>query len=252
MKLTDRFHPKADHQILNQLNALAWHEISDKLAEQVQAKIGEILACHLEKLYPPADMDFLSKYGCSSPRNEAHIQVRLPEGERWEHHVSIKLPRTIQVATSYHGLWAGGPHFARQPNRGVNAKSRAEFESGQAAAWSSFPSWEAFCADQDKREARSVPEEAEPFLYELVEARLAYNRDYRRLDTWTSSWKKDTGLWPTWKDIAAEFPVVGKKIKSAALIGEARSTGCGSRSRNQAVDHIDGDISNNDPAEVNL
>ena len=244
MKLTDRYRPKADRTTLNQLNDLAWQEINDRLMERVQNEIGEILTCHLEKLYPAADMEFLSRYGCSSPRDEAHIQVRLPEGERWEHHVSIKLPRTIQVATSYHGLWAGGPRFSRQPNRGVSAEARAELESGKAD-WSSFPSWEAFCADQDEREARRVPEEAESFLYELVETRLAYNRDYRRLTEWTETRKRETGLWPTWGDIAAEFPIVGKKIELAAFTSEAHSTG-------RAVDHIDGDSAYNDPANLQV
>jgi hypothetical protein len=249
MKLTDKYRPKADRALLHKLNDLAWQEISDKLAERVQTKIGAVLAAHLENLYPPADMEFLSQYDCASTRDEAHIQVRLPDGERWEHHVSIELPKTIQVPRSYNGLFAGGPRFSRQKNRGVNAKTRAEIEAGECRG---FANWEAFCADQDASEARRVPEEIEPFLYEIVETKQAYRRDYRRLETWTAEWNRMAGDWPTWEKIADEFPVVGEKIKLTAFTTEAHKPGCGTGTRSRALDRIDGDPTNNDLANLRI
>lgn len=242
MKLTNRFRPKTDASTLHQLNDRAWQAISDRLKAQFTAKIGELLATHLERLYPPADMEFLAQYGCAITRDAANIQVRLPDGDRWEHYVSIELPRAVKVASSYHGLFTGGPRFSRDTNRGVNAETRAEIEAG---ANDTFPSWEKFCADQDEKEARQVPESAEEFLYELVRQKQNYNRDYRRLSDWPKERKQQTGQYPTWDEIAAEFPVVGKEIKLAAFMYEAHSS-------NRAVDHLDNDPTNNDLANLRM
>ena len=188
---------------------------SDALSERLRTEAGEILAAHLESLYPPAIMQVLAQYGCTLTRNEAHIQVRLPESDRWSEHINVALPRVVIVASSYHGLFCGGPWFSTMPNRGVNAETMEQIKAGTHEC---IKSWEEFVADQDDKERRRVPEILEPLFFELVSTRFQYKAQYHQLTTWPHEQRSANGVYPTWQQITGQFPVAGAYIQRAETL----------------------------------
>ena len=172
MKLSSRYMPKSDRALLVELNERAWQKVNTELFESRRAEVGEALARHLEAMYPTEDMALLARYNCTMDRQECHVQIRTPDSDRWEEHTSVALPRRVTVASSYHGLFCGGPRWAEMENRGVNDETRQEIEAG------GYGGWEAFCADQDRREQERVPRELEPFFFDIVTWRRRYLAEY--------------------------------------------------------------------------
>jgi hypothetical protein len=70
-----------------------------------------------------------------------------------------------------------------------------------------YPSWEALCANQDKRENERVPRELEPFFARIVEERERYQAEDRYRP------ERIEKRYPVWSEIAEALPVTGKRIR---------------------------------------
>lgn len=210
MKLTTRFRPQLDAITLRELNDKAWQMKSDAYALTVP-EIGETLAAHLDSLYPTDDMPILAKYGCVVTRDTAQVRIHF-EGYYGES-VSIPLGRSVQVASSYTGLIACAPRWSEYPNRGVSEDEAQAIKDGRSDIIKK--SWEDFCRDQDARERFSVPRHLDSYFMGLLMARKDYRKDYKRIGEWPREYKHTHGKYPTWGEIAAEFPLVGELILQA-------------------------------------
>src|SRR5271170_2023471 len=188
MKLMDRFRPKADRELLCSLNAEAWQARIQAVLESRKAEVCERLAQHLEALYPAEDMQLLARYKCTVERKEVNVQVRTPDSDRWNQSVGIELSRAVMVASSYAGLFCGGPRFSLMKTRGVTAEHRREIEAGH---YRDTPTWEAFCGKQDRQEAERVPVDLEPFFFAVVAERSRFNAEYRQILAWPVEYKQE-------------------------------------------------------------
>lgn len=223
MKLTDVFRPKADAAALREFNQIAWTARSEALSERLKIEAGEILAAHLESLYPPEDMRVLTKYGCAQTRNVAEMRVRVPSSDRWSEQIGVPLARAVIVPSSYNGLYCGGPRFSKRPGNGVNQEIAEEIKAGRHHT---FKSWDAFLEDQQRRERERIPEVLEPLIFELVSTRLEYKADYNEISQWPKEYRTKHGVYPTWAEIAKRFPVAGAYIFQAAAMPRI-CEGCG-------------------------
>jgi hypothetical protein len=200
--LDRKFRPKADAAKLRELWGEAWQARYDAVfTPQERDTIAARLIEHLEGLYPPADMPVLARYRVSSECKEVYVSIHDDKTGRWDHSAAIPLPRPVIVPTSYCGLHCGGPRYSRDPMRGLKAESMAEIKAGK------WGGWEHFCADQDRTEARRVPEELEPFFQRIVTERAAYKTENQKRD------EIHAGM--TWRDVVALFSFTGNYLRTA-------------------------------------
>jgi hypothetical protein len=47
-----------------------------------------------------------------------------------------------------------------------------------------------------------------------MEAQNAFRFEYRQAINWPKEYKEQNGKWPTWEEIANQFPVIGAYIRS--------------------------------------
>lgn len=207
LKITAKFRPKADAHLLYELNEQAWQRLQRAIYDQHITRVRRVLAEHLRSLYPPADMDFLARYRCATDVQRITVRIRTPDSTYWDQNFTIELDEPIKLASSFQGLWGGGPRYSQWESRGVNASYRAELEAKGE--------WDAFLADQDRRDRESVPEELNEFFYALCRARDEYQRDYKRITEWPKAYNQQHGHYPTWSEIAQEFPATGSLILEA-------------------------------------
>lgn len=213
MKLTDRFHPKKDASALQEFNRTAWQTRSDGLSQRIKAEAGEALAAHIEALYPAQDMAVLAKYNSAITLTDVSLMVRVPDSDSWSENVRIALPRTVTAASTYCGLYCGGPRFSQIPGYGLHAKSLEEIKAGKN---DTFKSLKSYLDLQRKAERERVPEALEPLIFALVSARQQYKAEYEQIESWPKEYHATHGVYPTWGEIAAQFPVAGALIQQAA------------------------------------
>lgn len=158
-------------------------------------------------------MQFLARYRCTTDVERVSVRVRTPDADRWDKHFSIELDTPVTAASSYSGLYCGGPRYSQIEGNGINPEYRAELEAEGKL--------EAFLADQIECDRRTVPEEIEPFFFAMASAQDEYRRDYKRLADWPKEYKAKHGQYPTWDDIATEFPLAGALIREQVQ-GEER------------------------------
>lgn len=210
MDMKARFRPKADANALSRLIQEAWQFEQAKLTDQMEALgVCEAVATFLEARFPAADMAVLARYGVAKEITEIGVRAYSPETKRWDETVSVKLPRAI-LTPGHYGLsetYQCGPRWSREENRGLKPEYRATLTAEK---------WEAYCADQDLRERRSLPESVDPFFDAVVSMRKAYQAEYRQASDWPVRYKADHGVYPTWAQIAAQFPVLGAHIARQA------------------------------------
>jgi hypothetical protein len=158
------------------------------------ASVGELVAQHMEMIYPPADMPVLTRYDCTRTVNQVNVQIRSPKSQYWRDTAGIELGREIVVPTSYSGIYCGGPWFSRQPNRGCSPEEAESIKTGTDTV---IKDWDEFCANQDRKEKERIPETLEPFFFRIVEERDRYNVEYKAITAWPAQWKETAGKYPT-------------------------------------------------------
>ncbi len=215
MKLSDRFRPKADLDLLYQFNEAAWKARNDALlAALVQIEAGEIMAAHLEGLYPPSDMAALQRYGCVRELKDVTAHVKATNHDRWDEWVSLPLPHPVLVPTSHMGLYCGGEWFSDSPTWGLKPET---IERIKAGTHDSIKSWEEYVEKTQESERRRIPRQLEPLLVQIADAKKQFAAQYRALLDMPKIWKTDRGEYPTWSEIAGHFPVAGEEIRKAAV-----------------------------------
>ena len=212
MKLTDRFRPKKDASSLQEWNQAAWQAHSDALSERIKTEAGEALAAHIEALYPAQDMAVLAKYNSTITLTDMSLLVRVPDSDSWSEHVLIALPRAVKAASTYSGLYCGGPRFSQMPGYGLNAETLEEIKAGKH---DTFKSLESYLESHREAERRMVPEALEPLIFALVYALQQYKAEYRQIESWPKEYHATHYVYPTWGEIAAQFPVAGALIRQA-------------------------------------
>lgn len=200
-QLTKRYH-KTESHLLYQFRQDAWKlHYAQQFPEAERAEVGERLAQHLEGMFPLADMLVLQKYGQAESKTQVGVSILNPETKKWDIDAGIELGRKVLVPAWRGRLYCGGPRFSEMPNRGLTEEGKRDVESGKYG-----DGWDAFCADQDKRDAEKVPKDLEPFFNRIVEERklVKVEDKYRpeRID----------GKYPTWQEIAAQLPITGPYI----------------------------------------
>ena len=212
MKLTDRFRPKKDASSLQEWNQAAWQAHSDALSERIKTEAGEALAAHIEALYPAQDMAVLAKYNSTMTLTDVSLLVRVPDSDSWSEHVLIALPRAVKAASTYSGLYCGGPRFSRMPGYGLNAET---LEKIKAEKDDTFKSLESYLESHREAERKRVPEALEPLIFALVYAHQQYKAEYKQIVSWPKEYHATHYVYPTWGEIAAQFPVAGALIRQA-------------------------------------
>ena len=205
---TARFRPRAEDQFLRTAVDNAWADYSDSVADaDVQAEIGRRIADLVEARIPASDLEVLERYGCVEPVENVTIRLwSLSPGKSygdWSETFGVKLPRPVKALRGYVDFSAGGPlwHGDAAETRGVTAGYRdALIAKGE---------WEAFKADQDKREAAALPRDLVPYFEAALEFRKRHRAEYRLSTEGFSAYKAEHGVYPTWAEIEAMFPVLG-------------------------------------------
>jgi hypothetical protein len=213
MKLADRFRPKKDVSALQEFNRVAWQTRSDELSQRIKTEAGEALAAHIEALYPAEEMAVLAKYNSAITLTDVSLMVRVPGSDSWSERFGIQLPRAVVVAASYIGLYCGGPRFSQIPGYGLHAKTLEEIKAGKN---DTFKSLESYLELHRESERKRVPEALEPLIFALAYARQQYKAEYEQIESWPKEYHATHGVYPTWGEIAAQFPVAGTLIQQAA------------------------------------
>lgn len=210
MKITDRFRPKADIDQLQQWNREAWQAVHNSITSRIKGWVGEALAVHIESQYPAADLAVLTRYGCTRTIEDASVSVRLPGSNLWNEHMHLALPRKVTVATTYQGLYCGGPRWWEEPESGLTPEFAAKVKAGLDDL---FPTWESYLAYAKEHGQRQVPAAVEPPIIELVASYKQYQAQYNQISDWPRQFKQERGDYPTWAEIADQFPVAGRLIR---------------------------------------
>jgi len=198
--------PKADLPLIRERLRAAWNARADALAgEETVAALAADLNVHLARLYPPSDMAVLAKYGLASPCDVVTVNVQQEQapgdGFRYSVAVGARVEPSVLVPDGEHTLWCG-VRYSRLPSRGLTERARTEMEEkGELAA---------FCADQEAREARFVPEAWEAYFREVAAIVTASKRDQKRLEPWFAAFREEHGRLPRWSDLREAFPVLAE------------------------------------------
>ena len=203
-----RYRPRAEAGLLSRLIQEAWEAKRAREYPEHEAKrVGEILATWGENLRPQSDTAILEKYGFVEKTDRISVAVCDPEADicAYAERFSLDLPRNVLAVRGDLSCYACTPRYSTYPDRGVTEKYRVELEmKGE---------WDKFCADQDARDARLPPAEIDPFFAALLAARKAFKREYAASSVWPAKRKAETGEWPTWREIADAWPVLGEHLR---------------------------------------
>ena len=116
-KPSDRYRPRADAALLSRLVTDAWQDYQSHMFNAAERdRVAEIVAAHLESLYPAADMAVLSRYGVAQTLNSIGVRMWNPAQRLWDQTTSVSLPRPIIAPGSESGLYVGGAWHSRSPN----------------------------------------------------------------------------------------------------------------------------------------
>jgi len=118
----------------------------------------------------------------------------------------VELGRSVVVATSFHGLWCGGPHWEGNTPEGRGIKP---------AYWATMSPKDRqdLMDDQDRRERRRVPRVLEPFFDGILVLRRAFHAEYAQSTAWPTEHRMATGSYPTWGEMAERWPVLGAHLR---------------------------------------
>ena len=210
-KPSDRYRPRADAALLSHLVTDAWQYYQSHMFNAAERdRVAEIVAAHLESLYPAADMAILSRYGVAQTLNSIGVRMWNPAQRLWDQTTSVSLPRPIIAPGSESGLYVGGAWHSRSPNYGVTDACRARQTPEQ---------WAELVAYHDESERHRLPESVEPWFARIVEARAAYHAEYAQTTGFPEKYHKEALQWPRWSDIEAAHPVLSAHVaaRRAAL-----------------------------------
>lgn len=198
------FRPRADAALLSRLVQDAWQAKNTALMAQQEAfGIREAAARKLDALFPIADMLILQRYGQAEEVSKVNVSIKNAETDYYEN-VGVELPRKILV-----------------PLRGASLLATAKWSEGHNEYGYRSDYWETMPEDekreaierQAKHEKAALGEETLPFFVAVIESRNAFKREYRQATAWPTEFKTAHGHFPTWAEIAAEFPVLGAFMK---------------------------------------
>lgn len=199
------FKPRAQATTLSNLIRDAWAEYQNlTFPEAERAAIADALAEHVRARTPDADLTVLRRYGFTETMDD--LSVRVHDGRDWHQSFGVKLRQAIELPRDRRLLYCGGPRWSRDPNRGIKPEYRATMT---AEAWANL------VKSQDADERGRLPEAFEPYFSRLVEARHLYYAEYKQNSDWPEQFRSETGRWPTWRQIADKFQVVGSYLDRA-------------------------------------
>lgn len=213
-----RFQPRKQEGIFSNIIQTAWRDYAEAMLpeaerEGVQATITDLL----ETRTPAADLDVLRRYGFTESRESASVRMYDSETQRWDATAGIPLIRKVEVPKGGGWFNACGPRYSEWPDRGITPKYEAELRAEPGA-------YEAFCLDQEQREAGYLPRELDAFFQRILDARRAEREQYRAATGWPAEVKAETGVYPTWAEIEARFPFIGQYLaKRRVAAGEAEA-----------------------------
>lgn len=214
MKLTDKYRPKADRQLLRDLNDKAWMARDGGLRARLESpETKRIITAHVAGLYPAADMKVLKRYGCARARDSVTAHVRPTGGDRWDQWIGVPLEGAMLLPDTFSGFHCGGPWHSDADNWGLQEKTIAAVKAGTHEF---IKSWDEYLADLLDRQRRRIPRELEPLLVEIADAKLAYAKEYKALMEAPALLKAERGEYPTWEQISQHFPTVGTAILELA------------------------------------
>jgi hypothetical protein len=203
-KPSDRYRPRADAALLSKLMTDAWQDYQNRMFDAAERdRVAEVVAAHLEALYPAADMAVLSRYGVAQTLTSIGVRIWNPEQRLWDQTTSVALPRPVLAPSSEHGLYVGGAWHSRSPNYGCTQAYRDAQTPEQ---------WAELVAYHDDSERRRLPESVEPWFARVVEARAAYRAEYAQTTKFPEIFHAEELQWPHWSDIEAAHPILGAYI----------------------------------------
>lgn len=199
---TDRYRPRADRDTLTSLIREATQAFSAKLKAEVEAaNPGGIIAAWLEVRYPQADMAVLQRYGFAKPRDKVTVSAA-------DEYFGIDLGREL-LLPDLGALRCCERRFSEMPGYGLNPDYLAELTASGGL--------EAYLEDHRQREAGFLPKELDPVFITISDARREFQRVTDTAYRWPELRKAQTGEWPTWADIAAEFPMIADRMADQRL-----------------------------------
>ena len=203
-KPSDRYRPRADAALLSRLVTDAWQDWQDCMFDATERdRVAEVVAGHLESLYPTADMAVLGRYGVAQVLDSIGVWMWNPKQRLWDQTTSIALPRPILAPSSERGLCVGGARHSRSPNYGVTQSYRDAQTPEQ---------WAELVACHDENERRRLPESVEPWFARIVQARAAYRAEYAQTTDFPKKFHTTTSQWPRWIDIESAHPILGAYV----------------------------------------
>jgi hypothetical protein len=203
-KSEDRFRPRADAALLSRLVTDAWQNYQNRMFDTAERdRVAEIVAAHLELLYPADDMAVLSRYGVAQTLKSISVRMWNPDQHLWDQTTSVDLPRPILAPSSEHGLYVGGAWHSRLPNYGCTQAYR---DAQTPEQWAELVDY------HDDSERRRIPEIVEPWFARIVEARKAHRAEYAQTTEFPSKFHAETGRYPRWRDIETAHPILGAYI----------------------------------------
>lgn len=201
-RASDRFMPKKHGPLLSRLVIEAWEMRQAELnsLEETLA-VAETLLAWLEARNPAQDMEVLRRYGKTQEVEHAYVRAYDPASKRWDQNFSVALPRKIEVAAGAgNDASVCGVRWSRVGGRGLKRESMTPEDYERAVAY------------QDDHERGMAPESLDPYFAALVEARRAYRAEYRASTEWPAVARKETGVYPLWREIEERFPVLGAHV----------------------------------------
>lgn len=210
INLSAQFKPRAEANLLSVVVQNAW-ETKNKELEALRDElnvIDEILTL-FARLYPVDDMAVLRRYGKAEMLKSVLVRIYNPDASgigRYDLSTSIPIPedKQILIPNGNNDLYAAGPRFSEDPDFGVNPEARARKSAGE---------WQEIVDYHTRADARRLPKATEVFFERVAECQNAYRREYRNVVQWPAEIRVRTGKYPTWAEIADEFPVVGDYIR---------------------------------------
>ena len=195
----DRFRPRKHESTLSRASQLAWEQYQatqfpEAERQAVAATIAEFMAARC----PADDLATLRRYGFTETSDS--VSVRVHDGKDYANCFSINLHAAIEHPRNANSHYCGGPRWSKTPDRGIKPEARANMSADE---------WQELCDFQDKKEAGMLPESVEPFFAKLLEARQHYRDGYRKETAWPAEYKAEHGEYPTWRQIADRFHVLG-------------------------------------------
>lgn len=180
MKLTNKYRPKADAQLLRDLTQEAWDaHYAEHFPEAEQAEITGKIATLLERRFPPADMAVLAKYGQASSVTDVSVNIYHPERRRWDVYAHAKLALGVLCPQGRAHFSVGGP------DTGGDHRLPAEFEPYFEKVRTARDTYNTEAMFRPQRVNGSYPTweeiaEALPVTGKLIRQKAAMNGDNRK------------------------------------------------------------------------